>query len=178
MAELADTLCAADAPAPATAPGKASWAARWPQDRYLAAARKARDYVHAGDVFQVNLSQAFDAILARGDAPYSVFQRLCHASPAPHAAYFRLDADHVILTNSPERFVSVRAGRVEARPIKGTRKRSDDPVADRALAAELVASAKDQAENLMIVDLMRNDLSRVCTPGSVRVPTLCGIETR
>ncbi|WP_417482352.1 aminodeoxychorismate synthase component I [Maricaulis sp.] len=175
--QLADILCA-DRAAPSIAViGTASWSPRWSQTRYLAAARKARDYVHAGDVFQVNLSQAFDAELARGDEPYAVFQRLCQASPAPHAAFFRLDAGHVILTNSPERFVSVRAGRVEARPIKGTRRRSDDPALDQALADELVASAKDQAENLMIVDLMRNDMSRVCTPGSVKVPTLCGIES-
>ena len=106
-----------------------------------------------------------------------MFERLCRASPAPHAAYFRLDATHVILTNSPERFVSVRAGQVEARPIKGTRKRSVDPVEDAALASELAASAKDRAENLMIVDLMRNDISRVCASGSVRVPVLCAVES-
>jgi len=164
----------AESPVPA---GRADWSPRWDRDTYLAAARKARDYVHAGDVFQVNLSQAFDAELGRGDAPYAVFQRLCQASPAPHAAFFRLDAEHVILTNSPERFVSVRAGRIEARPIKGTRRRSADPALDQALADELVASAKDRAENLMIVDLMRNDISRVCKPGSVKVPTLCGIES-
>ncbi|WP_417498220.1 anthranilate synthase component I family protein [Maricaulis sp.] len=174
---LAEILCAGAAVGPVSAPGAASWTPRWSQARYLAAARKARDYVHAGDVFQVNLSQAFDAGLGRGDAPYAVFQRLCQASPAPHAAFFRLDAEHVILTNSPERFVSVRAGRIEARPIKGTRRRSADPGLDQALADELVASAKDRAENLMIVDLMRNDISRVCTPGSVKVPTLCGIES-
>ena len=81
------------------------------------------------------------------------------------------------MTNSPERFLDVRDGRVEARPIKGTRPRSTDAVADAALVAELVASAKDRAENLMIVDLMRNDLSRVCRPGSVEVPRLCDVES-
>jgi len=177
VAQLADILCADRRLEPCAISGDASWSPRWSRARYLAAARKARDYVHAGDVFQVNLSQAFDAELGRGDEPYAVFQRLCQASPAPHAAFFRLDADHVILTNSPERFVSVRAGRIEARPIKGTRRRSGDVVLDQALADELVASAKDRAENLMIVDLMRNDMSRVCTPGSVRVPALCSIES-
>tara|TARA_R110000868_G_scaffold35362_3_gene126927 strand:- start:13091 stop:14404 length:1314 start_codon:yes stop_codon:yes gene_type:complete len=179
VTRLADLLGSepAASPAPPPANGAASWTARWSPQHYLEAARTARDYVHAGDVFQVNLSQAFEARLAGGDAPYAVFERLCRASPAPHAAWFRLDADHVILTNSPERFVSVRGGRVEARPIKGTRKRSADPAEDAALASELAASAKDRAENLMIVDLMRNDLSRVCTPGSVHVPMLCAVET-
>jgi len=155
----------------------AEWQARWTPHTYLEAARTARDYVHAGDVFQVNLSQAFDATLAEGDTPWQVFRRLCENSPAPHAAYFRLNADEVILTNSPERFLAVEAGRVEARPIKGTRRRDADAVRDAALRAELSASVKDRAENLMIVDLMRNDLARVCEPASVRVPALCEVET-
>jgi para-aminobenzoate synthetase component 1 len=181
MQRLADLLGSGPAPIPASIPvsaaDRALWSARWSSQHYLDAAGRARDYVHAGDVFQVNLSQAFQAELAAGDDPYAVFERLCRASPAPHAAYFRLDPARVILTNSPERFVSVRDGHVEARPIKGTRKRSADPAEDAGLAAELVASAKDRAENLMIVDLMRNDISRVCTPGSVNVPVLCAVET-
>jgi para-aminobenzoate synthetase component I len=155
----------------------ADWSARWDRDTYLAAAGRARDYVHAGDVFQVNLSQAFDVRLGAADTPWQVFRRLCKGSPAPHAAYLCLDPDHIVLTNSPERFLRVAAGRVEARPIKGTRRRAADPVEDAALAAELSDSAKDRAENLMIVDLMRNDLSRVCRPGSVSVPVLCEIES-
>ncbi|WP_417485181.1 aminodeoxychorismate synthase component I [Maricaulis salignorans] len=177
MHDFADVLTSGKAPVPGAAGSAAGWSPRWSPEHYLAAAGRARDYVHAGDVFQVNLSQAFEAELSPGDDPYAVFERLCRASPAPHAAYFRLDADHVILTNSPERFVSVRSGHVEARPIKGTRKRSGDALEDAALARELAASAKDRAENLMIVDLMRNDLSRVCAPGSVRVPVLCDVET-
>jgi len=153
------------------------WSPRWDRDTYLGAARRARDYVHAGDVFQVNLSQAFDVRLASSDTPWSVFTRLCEASPAPHAAYLGLDDEHVVMTNSPERFLRVASGRVEARPIKGTRRRAGDPDEDAGLAAELSASAKDRAENLMIVDLMRNDLSRVCVPGSVSVPVLCEIES-
>lgn len=177
MTAMADRLGDAAPSTPVAPTGEAGWSARWTPEHYLAAARRARDYVHAGDVFQVNFSQAFDAELAVGDEPYAVFERLCRASPAPHAAFFRLDSDHVILTNSPERFVSLRAGHVEARPIKGTRKRSADPALDEALATELAASAKDRAENLMIVDLMRNDISRVCRPGSVEVPLLCAVET-
>ena len=157
--------------------GGAKWTPRWTRETYIAAARRARDYVHAGDVFQVNLSQGFDIALADGDAPWPVFCRLSARSPAPHAAYLCLGDDAVVMTNSPERFLDVRDGRVEARPIKGTRPRSTDAVADAALVAELVASAKDRAENLMIVDLMRNDLSRVCRPGSVEVPRLCDVES-
>ncbi|WP_323762986.1 aminodeoxychorismate synthase component I [Maricaulis sp.] len=176
--KLADAIEAlADPTDPIDAAGTASWSARWSQDTYLAAARKARDYVHAGDVFQVNLSQAFDVCLDPAGTPWQVFRRLCANSPAPHAAYLCLDPDRIVLTNSPERFLRVDGGRVEARPIKGTRRRAADPVEDRQLAVELSASAKDRAENLMIVDLMRNDLSRVCRPGSVRVPVLCDIET-
>jgi para-aminobenzoate synthetase component 1 len=174
--ELADLL-SQHAEAPGAPSGDARLVPRWSRARYLEAARRARDYVHAGDVFQVNLSQGFDIDLAEGDAPWPVFARLCTDSPAPHAAFLRLDADHVVMTNSPERFLDVRDGHVEARPIKGTRRRAADPQADAALAAELSASAKDRAENLMIVDLMRNDLSRVCRAGSVSVPRLCELET-
>jgi para-aminobenzoate synthetase component 1 len=174
--ELA-ALLSRDIPAPDAPSGHARLVPRWSRERYLTAARRARDYVHAGDVFQVNLSQGFDIELAEGDGPWPVFARLCADSPAPHAAFLRLDADHVVMTNSPERFLDVRDGQVEARPIKGTRRRAADPQADAALAAELSASAKDRAENLMIVDLMRNDLSRVCRPGSVTVPRLYELET-
>lgn len=159
-------------------PGQpATWSAAWRRDAYLGAAQRARDYVHAGDVFQVNLSQKFAAELADDDTPYAVFERLCAASPAPHAAYLRLGVDEVILTNSPERFLSVKNGLVESRPIKGTRPRMTDAELDRKMRADLLASRKDRAENLMIVDLMRNDLSRVCQPGSVEVPRLCEIES-
>lgn len=153
------------------------WQARWSRERYLQAARRARDYVHAGDVFQVNLSQAFDARLAADDTPFAAFQRLCRQSPAPHAAFLALDTDRIIVSNSPERFLRVADRQVEARPIKGTRPRDPDPQVDASLALELEASAKDRAENLMIVDLMRNDLSRICQTGSVRVPVLCEIES-
>ena len=163
---------------PETAPAApASWSPRWSVETYLAAARTAKAYIRAGDVFQVNLSQGFDADLDRSETPFGVFTRLCAQSPAPHAAFFCLDDDRVVMTNSPERFVEVAGGVVEARPIKGTRPRAADPRQDAELAAELSASAKDRAENLMIVDLMRNDLSRVCAAGSVKVPRLCELET-
>ncbi|MBR9825952.1 MAG: aminodeoxychorismate synthase component I [Alphaproteobacteria bacterium] len=166
-----------DALAAARPAARAEWRNNWSAETYLKAAQSARDYVHAGDVFQVNLSQRFNCTLGQSDTPFEVFRRLCEGSPAPHAAYLRLSDDKVVMTNSPERFIAVRNGQIEARPIKGTRKRDADPGRDNTLKAELAASLKDRAENLMIVDLMRNDLARVCAAGSVEVPLLCEIET-
>src|SRR5690606_38528891 len=94
----------------------------------------------------------------------------------PYAAFWDL-GDHALASNSPESFLSLRGGRLSARPIKGTRPRGSTPEQDAALKAELIASAKDRAENLMIVDLMRNDLSRICAPGSVTVPDLFRLQS-
>lgn len=150
----------------------------WSEARYLEAAAAARDYVRAGDVFQVNLSHPLRGRFSGADAPYAVFRALSLSSPASFAAYHRIDADLCVVTNSPERFVQASAdGRVETRPVKGTRRRGLDAEEDAALVAELSASEKDRAENLMIVDLMRNDLSRVCAPGSVEAPDLFRVES-
>ncbi len=150
----------------------------WPQARYLEAAEQARAYVRAGDVFQVNLSHPFRGSMPGVDAPFALMQRLSDDSPAAYSAYLRLDDDCAVVTNSPERFFQLRAdGSVETRPIKGTRPRRDDPAADAAEIAALTASEKDRAENLMIVDLMRNDIARVCAPGSVKAPDLFKIES-
>ena len=150
----------------------------WPDTRYLDAVARARDYIAAGDIFQVNLSHAFTGRIEGEDAPLRVFERLAANSPAAFSAVFVLSEDQVILTNSPERFLKASAsGAVETRPIKGTRPRRADPVQDRAEAEALSASIKDRAENLMIVDLMRNDMSRVCRSGSVVVPHLCDLES-
>jgi para-aminobenzoate synthetase component I len=140
---------------------------------YLQAVERVIDYIYAGDVFQVNLSQRLLAP-ARGDA-VSLYRRLRRCNPAPMAGYFDLGAFQ-IASASPERFLRVSNRRVEARPIKGTRPRSGDPAVDRAAEAELLASEKDRAENVMIVDLLRNDLSRVCVADSVQVSQLCGVE--
>lgn len=174
---LVSALSAPEAPEPA-ATLERPLEPIWSDSRYMAAAARARDYVRAGDVFQVNLSHRFTARLLGDDAPLAVFRRLAKDSPAPFAAWLRLDADRVVITNSPERFVSLSpGGKVETRPIKGTRPRGATPQEDKQLAAELAASAKDRAENLMIVDLMRNDLSRVCASGSVKVPELFTVES-
>ena len=132
------------------------------------------EYVHAGDCFQVNIAQR---LLAPIDCPpLTLYQRLRERNPAPFAGYFDL-GEHVILSASPERFMSVRHGNVETRPIKGTRPRGRTPADDRRLADELRASVKDRAENVMIVDLLRNDLGRVCEYGSIHVESLCRLES-
>lgn len=141
---------------------------------YLSAVDRIRAYILAGDVFQVNLTQRLTAPLA--DDPLEFYARLRRVNPAPFAAYLEA-GECTIAGASPERFLMARPdGTVETRPIKGTRPRSHDAHTDEALGAELLASAKDRAENVMIVDLLRNDLSRVCRPGSVDVPQLCALE--
>ena len=141
---------------------------------YLAAVQRVRDYIYAGDIFQANFSQRFEAPLH--ESPWTLYTRLRARNAAPFAAYMDLP-DATILSASPERFLRIdRAGRVETRPIKGTRPRGLGPEHDAALGHALTESEKDRAENLMIVDLMRNDLSRVCLPGTVRVPELFTLE--
>ena len=144
------------------------------RDEYEAAVRQALEYIAAGDCYQVNLSQRFSTPLS-GPA-WSLYERLRRRSPAPYAAY--LDCgDHQVLSSSPELFLRVRGREVETRPIKGTRPRGGTPEEDAALRAELLASAKDAAELVMIVDLERNDLGRVCEYGSVHVPALRELES-
>ena len=141
---------------------------------YLDAVARVIEYVYAGDIFQANLSQRLQAPLA--GTPFELYRRLRQRNPAPFAAY--LDFGQVVVaSSSPERFLRVDDGRrVETRPIKGTRPRGVGPEHDAALALALAESDKDMAENVMIVDLLRNDLSRVCQPGTVRVPELFALE--
>ena len=144
------------------------------RDRYEATVQRVRDYICDGDIFQANLSQRFDAPLT--ETPWALYQRVRAVSPTPFAAFLDFP-EAVVLSASPERFLRVDpAGKVETRPIKGTRPRGLGPEHDAALGQALVESPKDRAENLMIVDLMRNDLSRVCAPGSVRVSELFALE--
>lgn len=146
------------------------------RDEYLAAIQRVIDYIFSGDVFQVNLSQRFETVLENGNSPFNLYRQLSSINPAPFAAYFN-SGDHQIVSASPERFLKVQNRRVEARPIKGTRPRGSTPEDDQRLANELGLSEKDRAENVMIVDLLRNDLSRVCQPHSVQVPELCSLES-
>ena len=159
-------------PDPAAAPRIESTFAR---PAYELAVRRVIDYILAGDIFQANLSQRFSAELPPELTPFDLFRRLQAVNPAPFAAYLKL-GEVVVASSSPERFLRMREGTVETRPIKGTRPRGATAREDDALAAELVASEKDRAENVMIVDLLRNDLSRVCRDGSVAVPQLCVLE--
>jgi para-aminobenzoate synthetase component 1 len=141
---------------------------------YLDAVVRVREYIYAGDIFQANLSQRFEAPF---DEPaWALYCRLRAQNAAPFAAFLDF-AGAAVVSASPERFLHVDvAGHVETRPIKGTRPRGVGPEHDGALGQALTESAKDRAENLMIVDLMRNDLSRVCAPGTVRVPELFALE--
>jgi len=135
------------------------------------------DAIQRGDIYQANITQQFTATVPADTSSYDVYMRLRSLTPAPFAAFINAGDMH-ILSASPERFLQVDTdGHVETRPIKGTRPRGSTLAEDRAFAEELVSSAKDRAENLMIADLLRNDLARVCAPGSVTVPVLNSLET-
>ena len=148
-----------------------------PPSAYLAAVADVVDRIAAGELFQANIARAWSGTLKPDAEPFDVFLRLA-GREAAFGAFWQI-GDRAIVSNSPELFLTFDPdeGRIETRPIKGTRKRDNDPVRDAALAADLRDSAKDRAENLMIVDLMRNDLSRVAVPGSVRVERLFEIES-
>ena len=143
-------------------------------EAYIGTVDRVRKYIAAGDVFQVNLSQRFETKLTI--SPYELYQRLRKVNPAPFASYLNFDGI-TIVSASPERFLKVQGDLVETRPIKGTRPRGKDPVEDERLAHELVHSIKDRAENIMIVDLERSDLGRVCRYGTVKVTELAILET-
>jgi para-aminobenzoate synthetase component I len=143
-------------------------------DSYASAFTAVQNYLQAGDCYQINLAQRFSAA-ATGDA-LAAYRTLRSLSPAPYSAFLNLPQAQ-ILCASPERFLSVQNGKVETKPIKGTRPRSSDARQDRQLADELHNHPKDRAENLMIVDLLRNDLGKSCTPGSVRAPKLFEVES-
>ncbi|HZY85168.1 MAG TPA: anthranilate synthase component I family protein, partial [Gemmataceae bacterium] len=160
--------------APGTLPDFPAVRSSFDRAGYLAAVRRAIDYIRAGDCFQVNLAQR---LLHPATLPaLELYRRLRERNPAPFAGYFDT-GDFAVASASPERFVRVEGGEVETRPIKGTRPRGATPEEDRRRADELLRSAKDRAENVMIVDLLRNDLGRVCAYGSVRVEAVCRLET-
>jgi para-aminobenzoate synthetase component 1 len=144
------------------------------RDGYLAMVSRALEHIAAGDVYQVNLAQRFRVEPA--PPALAVYRSLREIAPAPFLAYAALP-DGGIASSSPERFFRVRGDLIETWPIKGTRPRGSSPEEDARLMEELRASAKDRAENVMIVDLERNDLGRVCELGSVRVPSLCEVTT-
>ena len=161
-----------DEPVPAPVPPRSNFQ----RPEFEAAVSRIRDYIAAGDVYQVNLSQRFHAPFV--GSPLALYRRLRARNPAPFGAYLEF-AGASIAGISPERFLRLDASsrQAEARPIKGTRPRGPTPETDVALARELVASDKDRAENVMIVDLLRNDLGKVCRTGSIAVPTLFALES-
>jgi len=150
-------------------------ASNFRKEEYLRAVSRVIEYIRAGDIFQANLSQRFECEV---DAPAAeVYGRLRSANPAPFGAYIDVGDGRCVMSSSPERFLKVDGRSVETRPIKGTRPRMSEPEADAAMRRELLASAKDNAELAMIVDLERNDLGRVCEFGTVRVQDARALET-
>ncbi|MER2297410.1 MAG: aminodeoxychorismate synthase component I [Pseudomonas sp.] len=143
--------------------------------QYKAAFDQVQRYIQAGDCYQINLTQRFRAP-CQGD-PWRAYQALRKACPTPFSGYQQLADGSALLSFSPERFIRVSQRQVETRPIKGTRPRSADPAEDARNAQELRQSPKDRSENLMIVDLLRNDLGRTCEIGSVKVPELFSLES-
>lgn len=143
---------------------------------YCDSVQKVKEAILAGDIFEANISQRFRALLPGHLSPFDLYYRLRELNPAPFSAYVNL-GETVLVSASPERFLKLTDKQVETRPIKGTRSRGDTEASDLQLAQELLESEKDYAENVMIVDLLRNDLSRVCEDHSVQVPQLCGLES-
>jgi para-aminobenzoate synthetase component 1 len=156
---------------------RGTWRAETDRAGFEAMVARTIEYIRAGDIFQANITCRFLAEMPSALDPFTLYRRLRRLSPAPFAAYINAPGLQ-LLSASPERFLSLDAkGRIETRPIKGTRPRGANPAEDARFVAELRGSEKDRAENLMIVDLLRNDLSRVSAIGSVRVPELFTLET-
>ncbi len=159
---------------PATAPAPSTATSRHAPDEYAALIGRCHDAIRVGDAYQLCLTTRFE--VETSESAVAVYARLRASSPAHHGGFVRIGRVS-LLSASPEEFLGVGDGVVRTRPIKGTRPRGADPEADVALARELLASEKERAENVMIVDLMRNDLSRVCEVGTVRVDALLAVET-
>jgi para-aminobenzoate synthetase component 1 len=175
LSDIEQTLTS-DLPLPAKATFNlhSAWQSNLSKDEYCNNMQTISDYLHAGDCYQVNFAQRFTALYS--GCEWSAYQQLKKLNQAPFSAFVRLPSS-TILSVSPERFLSIKDGHVETKPIKGTRKRSSDKFIDRQLSDELLNSPKDKAENLMIVDLLRNDLSKHCQPHSVKVPALYALES-
>ncbi len=142
-------------------------------EAYIQAVEKARQYIIDGDIYEINLSQRYEAEITI--SPYELYRRLRKINPAPFATYLNF-GEVVVAGSSPERFLRLQGDRVETRPIKGTIRRGKNPEEDSANAAWLLNSLKDRAENMMIVDLARNDLGRVCRTGSINVTEFASLE--
>jgi para-aminobenzoate synthetase component I len=172
--QWARVMAAADRGTRAATGAHARIASNFTREGYCRMVERALEYIAAGDIYQVNLAQRFR--VEPSPDPASLFRSLREESPAPYSAFVSTPAG-AILSSSPERYFRIQGDRIETWPIKGTRPRGDSPGADAALASALRESAKDRAENVMIVDLERNDLGRICDIGSVRVTALCEVAT-
>jgi anthranilate synthase component 1 len=145
-------------------------------ERFLRGVQQIREYIAAGDVFQVNLSRAWQGKLQSAHSVVDLYQRLRQANPAPFACLAQFP-EFSIISSSPERLVRVKQNIIETRPIAGTRPRGQDVANDQALLQELISHPKERAEHIMLIDLERNDLGRVCDYGSVKVDELMVIES-
>jgi len=147
-----------------------------PPERFLAAVRDALELIAAGDVYQANLSRQWSGTAGAALDPVAIYQRLRAANPSPFAGLLR-HGEFAVLSSSPERLVAIREGVVSTRPIAGTRPRGTTPDADASLIRSLLQNEKERAEHVMLIDLERNDLGRVCAGGSVRVDEYMSVET-
>ncbi|MDM7924041.1 MAG: anthranilate synthase component I family protein [Pyrinomonadaceae bacterium] len=156
-------------------PAALPWTSNFSRSEYLSSVENIKEFIRRGDTYQANLTQQISVTMDANDSPSGIFARLRKQHPAPFAAFIQRDSSTVV-SASPERFFSIADGIITASPIKGTRRRGRTAAEDDRLKAELLSSAKDRAENTMIVDLLRNDFGRVCEFGSVRVEKLCDLE--
>lgn len=173
---LKDVLFSPCAPAAAFQGSSLNWQSPFSEETYKKSVQKIIDYICAGDIFQANLTQRFTAQVPEKINRFSLYQKLRALNPAPFSAYLNL-GNICLASSSPERFLKVQEKQVETRPIKGTRARLNDKEADRNITKDLLNSEKERAENTMIVDLLRNDLSKQCEPHSVKVPELCALHS-
>ena len=155
---------------------KINLSSNFSKDEYISKVEQAKQHILAGDIFEINLSQRFSGEIDSSYDAYQLYNKLRKINQAPFGSYLNL-GDFKILSSSPERFLSIKNRHIEVRPIKGTKQRSDDPKHDQRLAEELKTSTKDRAENIMIVDLMRNDLAKICILESIKVSQLCDVES-
>jgi len=158
-----------------------SWEWKLTSQEYSERVEEIKKWIANGDIFQANLTTSCQTLLPESMSPIDVYSKLKKCSPAPFSGVIigdQIAKGEAIISTSPERFLkALPSGEVETRPIKGTRPRDKDPAKDADWAAELICSPKDHAENVMIVDLLRNDLGRVCKPGSINVPHLLVLES-
>ncbi len=158
---------------PTTQLPAANWQPDWSREDYDARIHRILDYIAAGDIFQTNLTMRHQSARPNGLDPWAAYAALRKANPAPFGAWLCC-SDYTLCCSSPERFISLEpAGRMQTRPIKGTARRVSDPMLDKESLNRLLQSAKDRAENVMIVDVLRNDLGRVAQIGSINVQALC-----